>query len=89
MTIRSGVVGKLGRVRLKGEALEVLRRYRFTMDGWRCVDCGRAVGWVSGHLSHTVSRGAGGSDTIENTRTRCEDCHLVHQHNPKSVRSKS
>lgn len=88
MTIRSGVPGKLGRVRLKDEQLENMRRSRFTMDGWRCVDCGRAVGRLSGHLSHEVSRGAGGSDTIENTRTRCGECHLVHQHNPKSVPAK-
>ena len=84
--IRSGVPGKLGIIRLKGPALAALRRARFTMDRWKCVECGRPVSWASGHLAHVVGRGAGGSDTMENTRTKCDDCHLVREHNPKSVR---
>jgi 5-methylcytosine-specific restriction endonuclease McrA len=83
--IRSGVPGKLGVIRLKGPALAALRRARFILDRWKCVDCGRPVSWASGHLSHLVSRGAGGSDVIENVRTKCGDCHLVGSHNPKSV----
>ncbi len=84
--IRSGVPGKLGIIRLKGPALAALRRARFAMDHWKCADCGRSVSWASGHLAHIVGRGAGGSDTMENTRTKCDDCHLVQEHNPKSVR---
>ena len=83
--IRSGIPGKLGIIRLKGPALAALRRARFTMDRWKCVDCGRPVSWASGHLAHIVGRGAGGSDTMENTRTKCDDCHLVGEHCPKSV----
>lgn len=75
MTIRSGVPGKLGRIRLKGAALERLRRECFARDGWRCVICGRGVGWVSGHMMHIKSRGAGGSDVIENVVTGCWECH--------------
>lgn len=84
--IRSGVPGKLGIIRLKGKAKEALRRARFTLDRWKCVDCGRPVSWASGHLAHVVGRGAQGSDTMENTRTKCADCHLVGEHCPKSVR---
>ena len=86
--IRSGIPGKLGRIRLKGEALAALRRQRFNCDGWRCVDCLRSVSWVSGHLAHVISRGRGGSDTLENTRTKCDGCHK-NEHNPKAVPSKS
>jgi 5-methylcytosine-specific restriction endonuclease McrA len=69
-------VGKLGRVRLKGADLERLRREVFTRDKWLCCNCGRTCGWVSGHLAHIKSRGAGGSDTAENTRLLCRDCHM-------------
>ena len=78
--IRSGVVGKTGRLRLKGEALARLRRRVFTRDRWTCQVCGEVCGWTSGHLAHKVSRGAGGSDTEENTRLLCPTCHMK-EHN--------
>ena len=80
--IRSGVVGKTGRLRLKGQALEDLRRRVFTRDGWMCCECGRVCSWTSGHLAHIQSRGAGGSDTEENTRLLCGDCHRAEHGNP-------
>lgn len=93
--IRSGVVGKLGRVRLKGDDLEALRLERFDLDRWRCVDCRRIVrddvpDWAANkaHLAHMIGRGRGGSDTIANTRTKCGECHFRHEHNPKVVRRK-
>lgn len=69
-------------VRLKREELQALRIARFMLDGGRCVDCHTFV-WLDAplenplrmHLAHEVSRGAGGSDTIENTRTKCGRCH--------------
>ena len=73
--IRSGVPGRLGRIRLKGLALADLRRRVFTRDGWHCVCCGEACSWATGHLAHIQSRGAGGSDTEENTRLLCAACH--------------
>ncbi len=85
--IRSGIPGKLGRIRLKGDALAALRRECFTRDNWRCVDCGKPVSWVSGHMAHIQSRGAGGSDVIDNVLTKCADCHWK-EHNPKAVPSK-
>ena len=80
--IRSGVVGKTGRLRLKGQALADLRRRVFTRDGWRCAICFTACSWTSGHLAHIQSRGAGGSDTEENTRLLCGDCHRAEHGNP-------
>ena len=75
MTIRSGIPGKLGILRLKGSAKTALRRRVFERDGWRCKQCDRPCSWASGHLAHIVSVGAGGSDTEENTRLLCSDCH--------------
>ena len=85
-------VGKLGIVRLEGKDLASLKLACKDRDGWRCVKCGR---WVSdevhecsihrAHAAHIIGRGRGGSDVLENLRTLCSDCHLVKEHNPKSV----
>ena len=80
MTIRSGVPGKLGRIRLEGLALADLRRQCFTRDGWKCVDCSKPVSWATGHMAHVQSRGAGGSDVLENVLTKCAGCHAK-EHN--------
>ncbi len=77
MTIRSGVAGKTGRIRLKGEALAMLRRACFTRDGWRCVACFRRVSWASGQMAHIKSRGSGGSDALENVQTMCAEHHAL------------
>lgn len=69
-------------VRLKGKDMAALRIARFLKDEGRCVDCNLQV-WLDaplGHplkmdLSHVISRGAGGPDTLENTRTKCAQCH--------------
>ena len=47
--------------------------------------CLKSVTWESGHLAHKIGRGRGGSDTMENCLTKCAHCHLVLEHNPKSV----
>jgi 5-methylcytosine-specific restriction endonuclease McrA len=80
MTIRSGVVGKTGRLRLKGKAMDALRWRVFQRDNWHCQECGRECSWEAGHLAHIKSRGAGGSDTEENTRLLCMACHHA-EHN--------
>jgi 5-methylcytosine-specific restriction endonuclease McrA len=66
-----------------------LRIAVFQRDVFRCGKCDRRVTWESGHLAHIISRGAGGSDTMENTRVLCPDCHLVGEHNPKPCPPKS
>ena len=80
--IRSGIPGKLGRIRLKGKALEELRRSVFVRDGWKCSNCWKPCSWTSGHLAHIQSRGAGGSDTEANVRLLCGDCHRAEHGNP-------
>jgi 5-methylcytosine-specific restriction endonuclease McrA len=82
-------VGKLGIVRLTGDDLEALRRACFERDHYRCVNCGVGVifergYWYSGHMAHVRNKRMYG-DTLENVRTKCMNCHLVEEHNPKSV----
>ncbi len=82
---RSGVPGKCGIVRLYGKDMETLRRLVFERDGYQCQwkDCGAVVGWDgprAGHLAHIKSRGAGGSDTLENTRCLCFIHHIISEH---------
>ena len=82
--IRSGVVGKTGRVRLRGDALAALRRQCFVRDGWACTVCLCPISWASGHMAHIKSRGAGGSDVLTNLVTKCGDCHRA-EHNPRAI----
>jgi len=86
-------VGNTGRVRLKGLELEQMRWNCYVRDEGRCVVCQRRLrfergGFNSMHMAHVEGRGAGGSDTLENVQTKCFDCHIVLEHNPKSVPSK-
>jgi hypothetical protein len=76
-----------GKVRLKGKALEQLREQRYALDRGRCQwkGCGLVLplhgevfNWA--HLAHRKSRGAGGSDTIENTRILCFQHHIESEH---------
>lgn len=89
---RSGQPGKLGIVRLYGPALTALRSECYDRDKGRCVDCGRYLifesgYWNSMHMAHIGNKRMYG-DTIENVLTKCDDCHLVKEHNPKSVPAK-
>src|ERR1039458_1688449 len=73
---RSDVPGKTGRVRLYGAALEALRNECWERDKGICQSTGvslyknpRYVGDPLAYdMAHIVSRGAGGSDTLENVR---------------------
>ena len=89
-------VGKLGIIRLNGDHLTLLRTSCFVRDKFRCQDCDRYVSpfapeWADSraHMAHIVGRGAGGSDTLENVVTKCQACHGVGEHNPKSVKAKA
>jgi hypothetical protein len=75
---------KPGIVRLEGEDMTALRLARFMLDMGRCQECGIAVyldfpDWhpMKMDLAHVVSRGSGGPDTLENTRTNCHRCHML------------
>lgn len=74
--------------RLRGKDLEDLRRDVYDRDGGRCVDCGQWVPlngdvFTRAHLAHIISRGAGGSDIMENTQIKCPFCHLQKEHGPR------
>ncbi|MHB1952452.1 MAG: HNH endonuclease [Sulfobacillus sp.] len=77
MTIRSGIPGKLGIVRLKGDALSQLRMHCFIRDHWECTMCGKIVTWQTGHMAHIIGRGRGGSDEISNVKTLCAEHHAA------------
>ena len=73
---------KSGRIRLTGKDMTLLRLERLQMDRGRCVYCHSLVSdslpdWhpLKFDLMHIQSRGAGGPDTLENTRTGCHECH--------------
>jgi 5-methylcytosine-specific restriction endonuclease McrA len=79
----SGVPGKLGIIRLTGTALANLRRHCYLRDEGACVKCGREVydsvpEWhpLKYDMMHKRSRGAGGSDTLDNVETGCHECHM-------------
>lgn len=89
MSIR---VGKVGIIRRTGEALTQLRWDCYYRDGQRCVTCKRWVRFESGewdsmHMAHVRNKRMYG-DTLDNVRTKCGECHLVLEHNPKSVPKK-
>ena len=81
---RSGVPGKLGIVRLWGAAVGKLRNDCFERDQFKCQECGRGVSphtfeGAQDHadMAHIIGRGAGGSDTLDNVRTLCHECHMI------------
>ena len=81
-------IGKVsGNVRLSGAALEALRDRVYERDRGCCQweGCGKLLPkygsvFTRAHLAHIVSRGAGGSDTAENTRILCPPHHLIDEH---------
>ncbi len=83
------------KIRLEGDDLTALRQQRFDMDGWKCKTCGRKVyddepDWSprKAQLRHIQGRGVGGSDTIENTETSCQECHFRWEHHPRVIAKK-
>jgi len=77
-------IGKVtGTVRLSGAALAELRWACFRRDNGVCQDCGRVTDLsvpdcfpTKFDMAHIKSRGAGGSDTLDNVRTLCHACHM-------------
>jgi 5-methylcytosine-specific restriction endonuclease McrA len=83
-----------GRIRLTGEALRGLRDDCWARDKGTCQECGIALykaprffGDPQAYdMAHIKSRGAGGSDTLENVRALCHRSHMEeHQHGLKTV----
>lgn len=69
------------RIRLKGAAYKKLKRQIHELDGWRCVNphCCWPVAHEALQVHHRRSKGASGSDTIENGYTFCPNCHRAVQ----------
>ena len=80
-------------VRLKGKELLWLRFECYARDRLTCQDCGVKVHWMARFagdpeaydMAHIKSRGAGGSDTLDNVVTKCHRCHLL-EHSGKLER---
>lgn len=78
-------VGKLGIVRLDEDEIGELREDCYHRDGGRCVDCGERI-YLEGYyprrmeMAHILSRGAGGSDTLDNVQSKC-GLHHTYEHN--------
>ena len=77
-------VGKLGIVRLTGKDLEKLRRDCWYRDNFTCAACLTATNYEPRYtgdpraydMAHIKSRGAGGSDVLDNVRALCHSCHM-------------
>jgi len=83
-------IGKAGITRCTGLDLEELRIDCWNRDNRKCVVCLRPVrifsgGFDSMHMAHIQGRGAGGGDVLENVYTKCMDCHMGLEHQPKAV----
>lgn len=81
-------IGKVsGKIRLSGASMERLREKRYEIDGGKCTFKGCGI-WLPlygsvfnrAHLAHIKSHGAGGSDTLANTRIRCFHHHVEVEH---------
>jgi 5-methylcytosine-specific restriction endonuclease McrA len=78
------MIGNLGIVRLTGQDLAALRRACWERDQGKCQVCGISTYWQARFagdpqaydMAHIKSRGAGGSDTLDNVRTLCHRCHM-------------
>jgi len=80
---RKAGVGKYsGRIRLNAEGMKQLRAEAYERSRGLCEMklrrvCQVYAGWMSGHLAHIKSRGAGGSDEISNVLWACAPCHMA------------
>jgi hypothetical protein len=66
-------------VRLRGPEITKLREEAWQRSGGFCErklpGCQGYTPWLHGHLSHIISRGAGGPDTLQNSLWSCASCH--------------
>ena len=87
---RSGKPGHLGIIRLYGADMQALRLEAFERSGGRCEmqwndrRCDYPISFENFELAHVVSRGAGGSDTLDNVLCSCKwradghpGCHVL------------
>ena len=79
-------------IRLKGKAKTEFRRAVAERAKYHCEDCGcHAPSLVygvfdvfnCGHVAHIKSYGAGGGDTMDNVKWKCNHCHIEKEHGPR------
>lgn len=74
-------VGKVtGQVRMYGPAWDAVRESVWTREEGVCQDCGKSTilqkgDWRTMHAAHIHGKGSGGSDTPQNIRCLCLECH--------------
>ena len=83
-------------IRLKGKAYTKFRKEVHDHYNGMCAKCGAWSPftingvfdvWTCGHVSHVKSRGAGGSDILDNVKWHCYACHSEH-HGPRWKRGR-
>lgn len=62
---------------IKGKRWERVRRAVFDRDGWRCVDCGSAVGLECDHIESLQSKPEQDPFDMANLQTLCSECHAA------------
>ena len=79
-------------IRLKGKAKTEFRRKVAERAGEFCDVCGvhaprlwrgRFNRLWCGHVAHIKSYGAGGGDTMDNVKWKCNYCHIEIEHGPR------
>lgn len=61
----------------KIRVMPAIRWRVFLRDQWKCVSCGRSShDGIILHVDHIVPRSLGGSDSLENYQTLCNDCNI-------------
>jgi 5-methylcytosine-specific restriction endonuclease McrA len=65
------------RIRLDAAGMAQLRHEAWERSKGFCemADCQKCVKWETGELDHIIARGKNGSDTLENVRFVCRNCH--------------
>lgn len=88
--------------RVRGKAMEELRRACFERDGYRCqalkypvcvhgdvligIKCLRPVTWENGHMAHKRNKRMWG-DSLDQVQTECDQCHgEYHQYGPSRIK---
>jgi len=81
------------KIRLNGREMLELRQNAFARSQGQCENsvteekdrCPVRFHWGSFDLAHIVSRGRGGSDSLDNVLAVCRDCHFEDTRNRKKL----
>ena len=79
------------KVRLNGREMAQLRQEILQRSHYQCENsiegerCTEIINWGDFHLAHIVSRGRGGSDSMDNVLACCRDCHFEDTRNRRKL----